>query len=201
MPVPTQPPACSADTIWDDFIQWEKSEFPRGDDSLPMDPTVPLFRQSILAFNVGSWELAAMGCRATVEAIGYTFMARRPIALASWAGSVPRDREGRPRRVEYAEVKKFLLARVTLKSDLVDALDRIQFAGDATAHVAARLEEEVDTLTNKRRRRAGAPKDPLQLWIRQEDVRKNIEDTGLIIRQVLLAAKVERDHAMPSRTP
>jgi len=201
MPENQVPPRETASSIWKEFALWEGREFPNNDTPLPIDPAYPLFGQTVQAFDSGSLDLAAMGCRAAVEAIGYTFMSRRPTRLYEWQNSAPKGADGRPRRVDFPEVAEFIKNNTALDSDLIDALDRIKFAGDATAHVASRLEEEVETILNNRRRRPGGPTDPLQLWMRPDDVRKNLVDAVEILKAVLLAARQERDRWQPGTKP
>lgn len=183
----------TAASVWRDFQEWEGGEFPDGDVPLPVDPAYTLFNQTVAAFDSGLWDLAALGCRAALEAVGYTFLARRPIGRFAWRNSAPCNNEGMPRRVDYSEVSTYIRGHAVLEPSLIDALDRIKFAGDATAHIASRLEEEVDTLKSGGDRRPGAPTDRNQLWITRDDVLRNLLAAIAILKAVLIAARQERD--------
>lgn len=100
-------------------------------------PAFSMFRQSVRAYDAGSLELAAIGCRASVESSGYLLLTRNRDGTHGWRIQHPRDLAGSIRRVSLREIIDGLSAEGYLNGDLLSAAIRIQQHGIAVAHYVA----------------------------------------------------------------
>jgi hypothetical protein len=107
--------------------------------------SIRLFRQSVRAYVAKAVDLAAMGCRATVENAGYALLTHRRTSAGGWA-LIPPGEPGRSslytleewqRMIAYSWIIRQLRDRRILSDELVAAAFVIKDHGDAAAHFGA----------------------------------------------------------------
>lgn len=152
-----------------------------------------MFCQAVLAHDAGAREAAAMACRSAVESIGYTYLRLRPTASNLW---VPRGLKGVRVPLEsmgFSDVQRELGKMGILSRDMGVAMNHVKFDGDAAAHISQRMEEEFRAVTAGLPRRPGAPTDPNQIWMQEDDVYRDLNETLLVFKEIISSAKRERD--------
>ena len=197
MPLAPKLPETKAEPLWDELWSWMAREFPRGDVPVIVAEWPAMYAQAILAYDAGAIELAAVGCRSAVESIGYTFEKWFPSAPFSWT----RRSLVSPERMSVARLKQHLERLGPIPEAISRALDHIRFDGDAGAHLSERIDQEFDAVTKHQARRAGAPTGTdartglARVWTDETDVIRDLRETLLVFKAVILAAKTERDAA------
>ncbi|MCI4332070.1 MAG: hypothetical protein L3K19_09560, partial [Thermoplasmata archaeon] len=119
----------------------------RGEGTEPLlSVAIRLFRQSIRAYIGKAVDLAAMGCRATIENGGYAVLTHRRTGPSGWTKIPPGDPD-RPSLytldeweglVAFGWIIRQLRDRNVLDSALVEASFVVKDHGDGVAHFEAR---------------------------------------------------------------
>ena len=119
-----------------------------------------------------------MACRATVESLGTIFLTHRPDGQKGWTRHYPWKPDGKLEHWKFPDVQDRLRKAGILTGELDQVAENIRFDGDAAAHISIRMEEEYVAVVQRRRRRAGAPDDPAQVWMSPKDFRRDLEGTS-----------------------
>ncbi len=124
----------------------------RGEGTEPLlRVAIRLFRQSIRAYIGGAVDLAAMGCRATIENAGYAVLTHRRTGPSSWTKIPPGDPD-RPSLytldeweglVAFGWIIRQLRDRKVLDTPLVEASFVVKEHGDGVAHFEARSDRSM----------------------------------------------------------
>ncbi len=165
--------------IWEEFIHHPTIT--------PADPktiwpwfalseTVSLFGQATLAFDAEAHAGTALLCRSTLEAACYVFLTRRKMEgqeSAFWTDP-PRWLDGKPRKVEFEELKSAIAKKGVLTEKQNKDLERIQEEGNVIAHLVSRTDRSLFQPLDERRK--------LRLWISQDEALGDLRDTAAIVK-------------------
>lgn len=177
--------------IWDAF--WPKLQgIPTSDRPLTIGEAVSLFQQSIRAYDAGSFDLAALGCRATLESACYLFLTRRWVSAGVWAVNPPRNMGGDVRRVEFDEIKSAIEKLGILNRGQLHSVKRIQTHGNLIAHYASKTDKQeesfVRVLLRKGFENVSEIDKEMEVGLSPLEVLEDLEDTGVILIELAKAS-------------
>jgi hypothetical protein len=180
-----------AQEIWDDF--WPKVQgIPTSDRPLTIGEAVSFFQQSIRAYDAGSFDLAALGCRAALESACYLFLTRRWVSAGVWAVNLPRNMGGDVRRVEFLEVRSAIEKLGILDRDQLDTIERIQAHGNLIAHYASKTDKQeeafVSALLRKGFENVSEREKEMEVGLSPLEVLEDLVDTGTILIELAKAS-------------
>jgi len=145
---------------------------------LALTQPLGLLNESLVAFTGGAFQGASLLCRSALEAACYVFLTRRKMAnteVAFWLDP-PLGLDGKPRKIEFEELKAGVLSKKILTPDQVKALSRIQVHGNVIAHLVSRSDINLVKPIEKRRK--------LTEWLAPGDALEDIRDTMDIIKRL-----------------
>ena len=102
----------------------------------PFADSVQLFHQSTRAYDAGAFDLASLGCRASLESACFVFLTTSKVSDGAWATSSLRKLDGTARRVTFTELFEGVKARRVLRKEQLEELDAIKEHGDFVAHMS-----------------------------------------------------------------
>jgi hypothetical protein len=180
-----------AEAIWDDFLP-KIQGIPTPDRPLKIGEGVSLFQQSIRAYDAGSYDLAALGCRAALESACYLFLTRGWVSEGVWAINLPRSVGGDVRQVGFAELIIAIKKAEILDSGQLESLERIQAHGNLIAHYASKSDKQevtfVRALLRKGFENVSESEREMEAGLSPLQALEDLEDTGAILIELARAS-------------
>ncbi len=175
---------------------------------LPFEEALGLLEETALAYDSGSFNLVAVGCRSVVESAFYLYFGSR------WAGTgwdyrfLPRNVNRSLREVGLVELLEAVVSDHVLPAKEIEAIRRIQTHGNFIAHYGSRLIREneetvrrdIQTWMKSQDRTGPAQRPPpfeLRTGIQQAEALQDLTDATRIVRLLMEAAEKRRS---PPRT-
>jgi hypothetical protein len=145
---------------------------------------INLFHQTTRVYDSGCFELAAIGCRASIESGCYHFLTRREVSDAVWLIDHPKKLNGGIRRVDFPEIVDAMRVRRILSASQLASMKRIKEHGDLIAHFAARMDRVEEAFARKLRSGKVSPDEKAQGYERglaPLEVLEDVRDAAVIL--------------------
>jgi hypothetical protein len=167
---------------------------------LPFEEALGLLMETAVAYDSGSFNLVAAGCRSAVESACYLYFGSR------WAGTgwnyrfLPRKVNGILREVGFGELLEAVVGDRVLPTEDIEAIRRIQTHGNFIAHYGSRLiRENEETVRRDIRSRMDDRDQPdpaqrppplgFRTGIQRDEACQDLADTTRIVRHLMEAAE------------
>lgn len=118
-----------------------------------------LFDRAVRAYDAGIAEGTVLLCRAALESAFMQFVSTQWNDEGSFTIVYPTTLDGKPRRVEFEELRSAIKQKVAFSEKQLKAIDRIQQNGNFVAHMASHKIKQHFTLGEKFREFQAANKN------------------------------------------
>ena len=151
-----------------------------------------LFTEATQAFDAGAYMGTVLLCRASLEAMLYTFLTRSQEEQppGAWVVRAPLNLDGSLRRVHFTELMEAIRKRPVLSDSQLASADRIIEHGNIGAHLAARWDHMVERASKA---------NPPWFWATRDEAWRDLSDTMDILMQLSKVLERQPDLAGPAR--